>query len=69
MAKHCWADAWGDHEVGSPEYLAARLAWPRGGTCLLPDGHDGPHEFTPDDQIFVIFAPFDEPPSRQDVSS
>jgi hypothetical protein len=25
-------------------------------TCLLPDGHDGPHEFTPDTEIVVRFA-------------
>ena len=25
-------------------------------TCMLPDGHDGPHEFTPDDQIVVRLA-------------
>lgn len=23
------------------------------GVCMLPEGHDGPHEWTPDDQIFV----------------
>ena len=24
-------------------------------TCLLPHGHEGPHLFTPDDQILVAF--------------
>jgi hypothetical protein len=27
-----------------------------GSTCMLPDGHDGPHEFTPDDQIVIRLA-------------
>lgn len=26
-----------------------------GSTCLLPDGHDGDHEFTPDDEIAIVF--------------
>lgn len=25
-------------------------------TCLLPDEHDGPHEWTPDSEITVIFS-------------
>ena len=37
---HCWED--GGEEIGS--------------TCLLPDGHDGPHEFTPDSEIMVTFS-------------
>jgi hypothetical protein len=24
-------------------------------TCMLDDGHDGPHEFTPDSEIVVKF--------------
>lgn len=24
--------------------------------CMLPDGHDGPHEWTPNDEIVVSFA-------------
>lgn len=28
-----------------------------GTTCMLPDGHDGPHEWTRDDEIRIIFAP------------
>jgi hypothetical protein len=27
----------------------------RGGTCMLPDGHDGPHEFTDDEKVLVSF--------------
>jgi len=40
---HCWEDGPRDErDVGS--------------TCMLPDGHDGPHEWTPDDEITVRFA-------------
>jgi hypothetical protein len=30
------------------------------GTCLLPDGHDGPHEFTDDSDIIIQFVSLDE---------
>ena len=26
-------------------------------TCLLPDGHTGPHEWTPDEDITITFPP------------
>lgn len=26
-------------------------------TCMLPDGHDGPHEWSRDDEITIRFAP------------
>lgn len=29
-------------------------------TCMRERGHDGPHEWTRDDQIGVSFAPADE---------
>ncbi len=47
---HCWED-------GPRTYIDD--TWDEcgtGSTCLLPDGHDGDHEFTPDDQITVSFA-------------
>ena len=25
------------------------------GVCMLPDGHDGPHAWTPEDQIVITF--------------
>lgn len=28
-----------------------------GTTCMLLEGHEGPHEWTRDDQIMVSFAP------------
>jgi hypothetical protein len=31
--------------------------YPHTSTCMLLDGHDGPHEFTPDDEITIEFAP------------
>jgi hypothetical protein len=34
-----------------------------GQTCMLPQGHDGPHEWTRDDEIGVEFAPLPEPPA------
>jgi hypothetical protein len=38
---HCW-------ESGPRD-------WRCGTTCLLPDGHDGPHEWTRDDEIEITF--------------
>ncbi len=46
MMPHCWEDSWGDKIYG-PE--------PRS-SCLLPDGHDGPHEWTADSEIIIQFA-------------
>lgn len=40
---HCWEDA--------------RLPDDSGSTCLLLDGHEGPHAFTPDDEITLQFVP------------
>ena len=36
----------------------------RGWICMLPDGHDGPHETTPDDQVGVTFAEADGMPGE-----
>lgn len=50
---HCWQGENDENEVGSDEWAEIFL---RGdGTCMLPDGHDGPHAFTPDDRLFVRF--------------
>jgi hypothetical protein len=43
--RHCWFD------FESSEYLQMP-----GHTCMLPDGHDGPHEPTPDAEIMIGFA-------------
>ena len=46
---HCWEDGPRDEDyVGS--------------TCMLLDGHEGPHEFMSDSRIGVVFAPL---PSAQ----
>lgn len=52
---HCWAD--------QREHMEALYGWRSaeyqdcpGGTCLLPDGHDGPHAWTPDSEIAIRFA-------------
>lgn len=58
MSAHCWADrssqAADEHGFGSEQWADAFVA---NGTCMLEAGHEGPHEFTPDDQIVVEFAP------------
>lgn len=45
---HCWED-------GPRVEVDADLDI--GSTCMLLSGHDGPHEFTPDNKIGVHFAP------------
>lgn len=50
MMTHCWADIRDGLELWESIDMA-------GATCLLPDGHDGAHEFTPDSEITVSFAP------------
>ena len=58
MTVHCWKDQLEDAEerfgVGSDEWAAAYDS--PGGTCMLSDGHDGPHEFTSDDRVVVSFG-------------
>lgn len=39
---HCWVDGL-DHADGC------------GTSCMLPEGHQGPHEWTRDDEIIVTF--------------
>lgn len=54
---HCWTGndeaAEQEHGFGSPEWAEA---YQEPATCMLPHGHEGPHEFTPDDRIGVTFA-------------
>lgn len=45
------SDAWA--ETHSEEW--------KDGTCMLPDLHDGPHEFTDDERIGIKFADAKEP--------
>lgn len=44
---HCWMGGRIRQDDGE-EY---------GATCLLDDGHEGPHEWTPDKDIRIAFAP------------
>ena len=63
---HCWKDereyAEETYGFGSPEWADTYLdpitheLSDRSGTCMLPAGHEGPHVFTPDDQIGVTFT-------------
>ncbi len=55
----CWkdkreaiAEKFGDD---SEEYWATFQEDYVSGSCMLEAGHDGPHEFTPDDEIGVRF--------------
>ena len=51
---HCWKDR-ADHAAdvhgwGSDEWAKAYVD---NATCMRERGHDGPHDFVPDDQIVV----------------
>jgi hypothetical protein len=56
---HCWQDKreWMARTHGEHSDEAIDTYMNGNGTCLLPAGHEGPHEWTPDDQIVVTFAP------------
>jgi hypothetical protein len=58
VAAHCWAGKSDYYEAlygfMSPEHAA--VYFEDGSTCLLDDGHDGPHEWTPDNAIGITFA-------------
>lgn len=45
---HCWEDG--------PEVGRLLEGYPIRSTCMLLDGHEGPHDFVPDDQIVMRFA-------------
>lgn len=52
---HCWMGKYEYMEsIGQlDDYLADGEQVPS--TCLLPDGHAGPHEWTPDSEIIIQF--------------
>jgi hypothetical protein len=65
---HCWADGPQrdvlidtETEKGYEGQWWGRLRL-ISSTCLLPDGHAGDHEFTPDDAITVAFT--EQPPCK-----
>ena len=59
--EYCWMGKreWIESEYGymSDEYVnyVGRDDGPNE-TCTLEDGHEGPHEWTPNDQIFLTFS-------------
>jgi hypothetical protein len=58
---HCWQDRREFvMEVFGPGSDEHELTWAdgwRNGTCMLLDGHAGPHEFEDDEDITLQFAP------------
>ena len=55
---HCWKDyqEWIEETTGKPWYEQYdSLKYEHGATCHLPDGHGGPHEWTPDNEIMIEF--------------
>jgi hypothetical protein len=54
MPLHCWAGREEVDEKWRAEVYLVTEEEP-GQTCLLPAGHDGPHEWTPDSRITVSF--------------
>ena len=54
--RRCWQGHRDQFEVGTDEYIQSWIDYPDGATCLLPEGHEGPHEWTPDDQILISFS-------------
>ncbi len=52
--KHCWKDyseyVAEKHGEWSSEHIAAMVD---DGTCMLEDGHEGEHRFTPDSGIVI----------------
>jgi hypothetical protein len=52
---HCWTSRLECCEWGSDEWFRTLDEEPA--TCLLAEGHEGPHEWTPDEEIVVEFVP------------
>ena len=57
---HCWesldvSDLYGKEEKTLSKVEREMLCRDKSATCLLQDGHDGPHEWTLDDEIEVTF--------------
>ena len=60
---HCWKC---NQEAAEEEFGHGSDEWAKAfsepGTCMLEDGHAGPHQFTPDDRITIAFPPQEPPP-------
>lgn len=61
---HCWKGLIEEVEekygFGSAEWAECVVAG--GQTCMLENGHVGPHEFMPDSEILVTFVVDDQEP-------
>ncbi len=57
---HCWKGKceWAAETFGenSPEHIDARYGKDSPATCMLPDDHEGSHEWTWDGDITVEFS-------------
>ena len=74
-ALHCWTGRkeWTEEAYekehgagswwGSDAHVATYADDWKDGTCMLEAGHDGPHDFTNDDEIGVRFVAAEELPS------
>lgn len=51
---HCWHGENDDNEIGSDEWVEVFIHGE--GTCMLSDGHAGPHVYTPDDELVIKFT-------------
>ena len=53
--QHCWTDYRETLPLGSPEWAAWYSEEAPTATCMLPAGHNGAHEWTPDADIAIQF--------------
>ncbi len=60
---HCWKGKREHIEETVPDYVmsdAWHAAWRDGeATCMLEEGHEGDHVFTPDSQITITFPQYE----------
>ena len=54
---HCWTDKhdWADEEYGWGSEKHLEIYDAPNATCMLWEGHDGPHDWVPDSEITVQF--------------
>lgn len=54
MTLHCWQSHLETLKPGSEAWVKAMDEMTK--TCMLPAGHEGPHEWTDDDKITIAIA-------------
>lgn len=61
---HCWEDLhdWAAQTYGWGSDKWAEIYSGDNATCMLPAGHEGPHQWTDDKKIGVTFLPDDSEP-------